>query len=67
MKEMAKTMHANGIEVIMEVVFSNTAETGALQGIDDLSCYHANGVGGLKVSALNCNFPHIKRNCIRVS
>jgi pullulanase/glycogen debranching enzyme len=27
MKEMVKTMHANGIEVIMEVVFSNTAET----------------------------------------
>ncbi|XP_050890024.1 isoamylase 2, chloroplastic-like [Lathyrus oleraceus] len=26
MKEMVKTMHANGIEVIMEVVFSNTAE-----------------------------------------
>ncbi|CAL5193625.1 unnamed protein product [Lathyrus oleraceus] len=62
MKEMVKTMHANGIEVIMEVVFSNTAEVGALQGIDDLSYYYANGVvGGLKVhSALNCNYPIVQ-------
>lgn len=64
MKEMVKTMHANGIEVIMEVVFTNTAETGALQGIDDLSYYYANGTGGLKVlSALNCNYP-IMQNLI---
>ncbi|CAI8614162.1 unnamed protein product [Vicia faba] len=64
MKEMVKTMHANGIEVIMEVVFSNTAEVGALQGIDDLSYYYANGVCGLKVhSALNCNYP-IMQNLI---
>ncbi|XP_004493650.1 isoamylase 2, chloroplastic [Cicer arietinum] len=64
MKDMVKTMHANGIEVLMEVVFSNTAETGALHGIDDLSYYYANGVGGLKVqSALNCNYP-IMQNLI---
>ncbi|RDX87666.1 Isoamylase 2, chloroplastic, partial [Mucuna pruriens] len=61
MKEMVKTMHANGIEVLMEVVFSNTAEIGALQGIDDLSYYHANGVGDLKIqSALNCNYPIVQ-------
>lgn len=61
MKEMVKTMHANGIEVLIEVVFSNTADTGALQGIDDLSYYYANGVGDLKVhSALNCNYPIVQ-------
>ncbi|KAJ1387277.1 Glycoside hydrolase superfamily [Sesbania bispinosa] len=46
--EMVKTMHDNGIEVLMEVVFSNTGDIGALQGIDDLSYYYANGVGDLK-------------------
>ncbi|KAG4928022.1 hypothetical protein JHK85_054508 [Glycine max] len=61
MKEMVKTMHANGIEVLVEVVFSNTAEIGAIQGIDDSSYYYANGVGGLKVqSALNCNYPIVQ-------
>ncbi|KAJ1433039.1 Immunoglobulin-like fold [Sesbania bispinosa] len=61
MKEMVKTMHANGIEVLMEVVFSNTAEIGALQGIDDLSYYYANGIGDLKLrSALNCNYPIVQ-------
>ncbi|KAK7285392.1 hypothetical protein RJT34_20162 [Clitoria ternatea] len=57
MKEMVKTMHANGIEVLIEVVFSNTAEIGALQGIDDLSYYYANGGGDLKIqNGLNCNY-----------
>lgn len=61
MKEMVKTMHANGIEVLVEVVFSHTAEIGALQGIDDLSYYYANGVGDLKIhSALNCNYPIVQ-------
>ncbi|XP_061341364.1 isoamylase 2, chloroplastic [Gastrolobium bilobum] len=61
MKEMVKTMHANGIEVLMEVVFSNTAEIGALHGIDDLSYYYANGVGDLKIqSSLNCNYPIVQ-------
>lgn len=64
MKEMIKTMHANGIEVLVEVVFSNTAEFGALHGIDDSSYYYANGVGDLKIqSALNCNYP-IAQNLI---
>ena len=49
----------------MEVVFSNTAEIGALQGIDDSTYYYANGVGGLKgQSALNCNYPIVQSfNC----
>jgi len=61
MKEMVKTMHANGIEVLVEVIFSNTAEVGALQGIDESSYYLANGVGDLKIqSALNCNYPIVQ-------
>lgn len=61
MKEMVKAMHANGIEVLMEVVFSNTAEMAALQGIDDSSYYYDNGVGNLKLhNALNCNFPIVQ-------
>lgn len=61
MKEMVKTMHVSGIEVLVEVVFSHTAEIGALQGIDDLSYYYANGVGDLKIhSALNCNYPIVQ-------
>ncbi|CAN0892627.1 Isoamylase 2, chloroplastic [Linum grandiflorum] len=50
MKEMVKTLHANGIEVFMEVVFSHTAESQALQGIDDSSYYYTDSV-------LNCNYP----------
>ncbi|KAF7818292.1 isoamylase 2, chloroplastic [Senna tora] len=62
LKEMVKILHANGIEVLMEVVFTHTAETGALQGIDDLSYYYANGVGDLKTrSALNCNYPIVQQ------
>ncbi|KAK7334815.1 hypothetical protein VNO80_26580 [Phaseolus coccineus] len=61
MKEMVKTMHANGIEVLVEVVFSNTAEVGALQGIDDSSYYLANGVDDLQIQiALNCNYPIVQ-------
>ncbi|KAL2320923.1 hypothetical protein Fmac_029892 [Flemingia macrophylla] len=61
MKEMVKTMHANGIEVLVEVVFSNTAEIGSLQGIDDLSYYYASGVRDLKIqSVLNCNYPIVQ-------
>ena len=39
MKEMVKKLHANGIEVLLEVVFTHTAEGGALQGIDDFSYF----------------------------
>nr|KYP70678.1 hypothetical protein KK1_009906 [Cajanus cajan] len=61
MKEMVKTMHAKGIEVLLEVVFSNTAEVGALRGLDDLSYYYASGVDDLKIqSALNCNYPIVQ-------
>ncbi|KAI9082823.1 hypothetical protein K1719_035153 [Acacia pycnantha] len=62
MKEMVKYLHANGIEVLMEVVVTHTAEVGALQGIDDSSYYYANGVGDSKVqSSLNCNYPVVQQ------
>ncbi|KAG6645160.1 isoamylase 2, chloroplastic [Carya illinoinensis] len=57
-KEMVKKLHANGIEVLLEVAFTHTAVGGALQGIDDLSYYYANGVGDSKATnSLNCNYP----------
>ncbi|XP_050238815.1 isoamylase 2, chloroplastic [Mercurialis annua] len=60
MKEMVKTMHANGIEVLLEVVFTHTAEGEALQGIDDFSYYCTNSNLDLR-SALNCNYPIVQR------
>ncbi|MED6198420.1 hypothetical protein PIB30_066131 [Stylosanthes scabra] len=61
MKEMVKTMHANGIEVLMEVVFTHTAEVGALQGIDDLSYYFSNGFDDTETQgALKCNYPVVQ-------
>ncbi|MED6181149.1 hypothetical protein PIB30_016905 [Stylosanthes scabra] len=61
MKEMVKTMHANGIEVLMEVVFTHTAEVGALQGIDDLSYYFSKGFDDPEAQgALKCNYPVVQ-------
>ncbi|PON65768.1 Glycoside hydrolase [Parasponia andersonii] len=61
MKEMVKQLHANGIEVLLEVVFTHTAENGALQGIDD-SSYYLNGVEDLDArNALNCNYPIVQQ------
>lgn len=62
MKEMVKKLHANGIEVLMEVVFTHTAEAGALQGIDDSSYYFTSNPTGLdSQNALNCNHPIVQR------
>lgn len=61
MKEMVKTMHASGIEVLLEVVFTHTVEGGALQGIDD-SSYYMNEVANLGTrNALNCNYPIVQQ------
>lgn len=63
MKDMVKTMHRNGIEVLLEVVFTHTAEGGAecqmisIRGIDGSSYYIADGIAGCKASVLNCNHP----------
>ncbi|XP_022771074.1 isoamylase 2, chloroplastic-like [Durio zibethinus] len=61
-KEMVKNLHADGIEVFLEVVFTHTAEGGALQGLDDLSYYYRNRVRDLEArNALNCNYPVVQQ------
>ncbi|KAL3635217.1 hypothetical protein CASFOL_019764 [Castilleja foliolosa] len=50
MKEMVKKMHANGIEVFLEVVFTHTSEHASLREIDNSCYYDING-------GLNCNYP----------
>ncbi|EEF29318.1 isoamylase 2, chloroplastic [Ricinus communis] len=60
MKEMVKELHANRIEVLLEVVFTHTAEGGALQGIDDFSYYYTKSSMDSR-NALNCNYPIVQR------
>ena len=61
-KEMVKRLHANGIEVLLEVVFTHTAESGALQGIDDSCYYYVNGDADLGIrNALNCNYSIVQQ------
>ncbi|CAN7138716.1 hypothetical protein BRARA_J00172 [Brassica rapa] len=54
MKEMVKRLHSEGIEVLLEVVFTHTADSGALHGIDE-SCYYLDSK-----SYVNCNFPVVQ-------
>ncbi|XP_006655289.3 isoamylase 2, chloroplastic [Oryza brachyantha] len=67
MKDIVKAMHKNGIEVLLEVVFTHTAEgesecqTISMRGIDNPSYYIANGMAGCKASVLNCNQPVTQR------
>ncbi|XP_068662227.1 isoamylase 2, chloroplastic [Aristolochia californica] len=69
MKEMVKILHANGIEVLMEVVFTQTAEgidasseAISYRGIDYSSYYIVGGgVGTENGNALNCNYPIVQR------
>ncbi|KAH7577502.1 hypothetical protein JRO89_XS01G0259100 [Xanthoceras sorbifolium] len=62
MKEMVKNLHANGIEVLLEVAYTHTADGGALQGVDDLSYYYVNGTEELGTrNALNCNYPIVQQ------
>jgi glycogen operon protein len=71
LKNMVKTLHANGIEVILDVVFNHTAEgsedgpTISYRGIDnktyymlkpDGSYYNFSGCG----NTLNCNNPNVR-------
>lgn len=61
MKEMVKKLHLNGIEVLVEVVFTHTAEVAALKQIDR-SYYHVGGGEDLKSrNALNCNHPIVQQ------
>lgn len=63
MKDMVKAMHKNGIEVLLEVVFTHTAEGEAdcqmisIRGIDSFSYYIADEIVGCNVGILNCNSP----------
>ncbi|KAF5203756.1 Glycogen debranching enzyme [Thalictrum thalictroides] len=66
MKEMVRVMHENNIEILLEVVFTHTAECAAqtigLQGIDDKSYYVFDEDKESKDrSALNCNYPIVQR------
>ncbi|CAH8388364.1 unnamed protein product [Eruca vesicaria subsp. sativa] len=62
MKEMVKRLHSEGIEVLLEVVFTHTAESGALRGIDDSSYYYKGRDYDLdSKSYLNCNFPVVQQ------
>ncbi|KAJ0236207.1 Glycosyl hydrolase [Hirschfeldia incana] len=60
MKEMVKRLHSEGIEVLLEVVFTYTSESDALQGIDDGSYYYKAGANDSK-SYLNCNYPVVQQ------
>ncbi|XBJ10326.1 isoamylase 2, chloroplastic [Aegilops tauschii subsp. strangulata] len=63
MKDMVKAMHRNGIEVLLEVVFTHTAEGEAdgqmisISGVDNSSYYIADEIAGCKSGILNCNSP----------
>lgn len=62
MKEMVKKMHASGIEVYLEVVFTHTAEDGAFRDIDRFSYYYAAGNADLDArNALSCNYPIVQQ------
>ncbi|KAF6171647.1 hypothetical protein GIB67_042162 [Kingdonia uniflora] len=62
LKEMVKNLHANRIEVLLEVVFTHTCQTMTLHGIDNLSYYlFGKDVELEATTALNCNNPVIQR------
>ncbi|KAK1352613.1 Isoamylase 2, chloroplastic [Heracleum sosnowskyi] len=61
MKEMVKTLHANGIEVFMEVVYTHMADTESLKDIDNPSYHYAREYDGIHKNTLNCNFPVVQQ------
>ncbi|GAA0169856.1 amylase [Lithospermum erythrorhizon] len=61
MKEMVKTFHANGMEVLLEVAFTRTAEDMSLSQIDNFSYYHNGGQDLNGKNALNCNYPVVQQ------
>ncbi|KAL6978492.1 isoamylase [Sarracenia purpurea var. burkii] len=63
MKEMVKILHANGIEVLVEAVFTHTADSCALREIDKSSYYHVSGDENLEKTRnyLNCNYPIVQQ------
>ncbi|XP_072961013.1 isoamylase 2, chloroplastic [Typha angustifolia] len=69
MKEMIKVMHAHGIEVFLEVVFTHTSEGGdaasqmiSFRGIDNSSYYVVDGeLGSGTNNSLSCNTPIVQQ------
>ncbi|CAH9136612.1 unnamed protein product [Cuscuta epithymum] len=62
MKEMVKTVHANGIEVFLQVVFTHTAESASLLHIDRSSYYCLEGDQDTQSTpTLNCNYPPVQQ------
>ncbi|KAL9233073.1 hypothetical protein vseg_008112 [Gypsophila vaccaria] len=60
LKNMVKKMHASGMEVFLEVVFSHTAEDTAIHDVDS-SYFYTNGDPDLgERNALNCNYPIVQ-------
>ncbi|KAI7751556.1 hypothetical protein M8C21_021440 [Ambrosia artemisiifolia] len=53
-KEMVKRLHANGIEVLLEVVVTHTCDSSSLAKIDKPSYYSSN-------NALNCAHPVVQQ------
>jgi len=78
-KQMMKTLHSGGIEVILDVVFNHTAEAGAdgpvisFRGIDNKTYYMLDEKGGFANysgcgNTVNCNHPAVRGfviNCLR--
>ncbi|XP_009761454.1 isoamylase 2, chloroplastic [Nicotiana sylvestris] len=68
MKDMVKKLHANGIEIFLEVIFTHTAEDAPLMHIDN-SCYYSIKGGDMNIQfALNCNYPIVQQmilDCLR--
>ncbi|KAF5762923.1 putative isoamylase [Helianthus annuus] len=54
MNEMVKRLHANGIEVLLEVVVTHTCDSSSLAKIDKPSYYYSN-------NALNCAHPVVQQ------
>ncbi|CAN4093516.1 unnamed protein product [Withania somnifera] len=68
MKDMVKKLHANRIEIFLEVVFAHTAEDAPLMHIDN-SSYCIKGGQDLNIqNAMNCNYPIVQQmilDCLR--
>ncbi|KMZ65843.1 Isoamylase, family GH13 [Zostera marina] len=68
MKNMVKSLHAQGIELLLEVVFSHTAEGGdaacqmiTFRGIDNSVYYNVEGdIGRETYNSINCNNPIVQ-------
>ncbi|MBU6181495.1 MAG: glycogen debranching protein GlgX [Verrucomicrobia bacterium] len=79
MKQMVRSLHGAGIEVMLDVVFNHTAEGGAegpvfsFRGIDNKTWYILDGAGNFANysgcgNTMNCNYPAVREfviSCLR--